>query len=253
MRYYVVADVHGFYNELKTALNKVGYFEDKELHKLIVCGDLFDRGKQAKEVEEFICDLISKDEVILIRGNHEDLFIDMIEKDYGMPCRHHLSNGTYDTALQLTGYNKKTAYEERKKFVAKAKNTLFYKRIIPSIINYFETDKYIFVHGWIPFNREYPFRDNDCAYKDNWRNATDEEWYMSRWINGMEASKSVIEKDKTIVCGHWHTSYGHSIIENKCSEFGDDADFTPYVNDGIIALDACTVHSGFVNCVVIED
>ena len=58
---------------------------------------------------------------------------------------------------------------------------------------------------------------------------------------------------KTIVCGHWHTSYGHSKYEHKGTEFGEDADFSPYYGPGIIAIDACTAFSGKVNCLVIED
>ena len=39
MRYYVVADTHGFFTEMIDALNEKGFFEDNEPHKLIVCGD----------------------------------------------------------------------------------------------------------------------------------------------------------------------------------------------------------------------
>ena len=59
--------------------------------------------------------------------------------------------------------------------------------------------------------------------------------------------------NKTIVCGHWHTSYGHSKYEHKGTEFGEDADFSPYYGPGIIAIDACTAFSGKSNCLVIED
>ena len=75
MRYYVVADVHGFFDELKVALTENGFFEDKTPHKLVICGDLFDRGQQALLLQEFILDLLSKEEVILIKGNHEDLIL----------------------------------------------------------------------------------------------------------------------------------------------------------------------------------
>ena len=64
--------------------------------------------------------------------------------------------------------------------------------------------------------------------------------------------ESVMQR-KTIVCGHWHTSYGHSKYEHKGTEFGEDADFSPYYGPGIIAIDACTAFSGKVNCLVIED
>ena len=69
----------------------------------------------------------------------------------------------------------------------------------------------------------------------------------------MEVSRHVTEDGKTIVCGHWHASYGHSVMEGKGSEFGPDADFSPFYGQGVIALDACTAVSGFVNCIVIED
>ena len=79
MKYYVVADIHGFFDALITTLDQNGFFNDTEPHKLIICGDLFDRGKQAFELQEFVLDLLAKDEVIFIRGNHEDLAVEMMD------------------------------------------------------------------------------------------------------------------------------------------------------------------------------
>ena len=42
MKYYVTADVHGFYSEMRAALEKAGFFSEHEPHKLIILGDLFD-------------------------------------------------------------------------------------------------------------------------------------------------------------------------------------------------------------------
>ena len=81
MRYYVTADVHGYFSELKSELAEKGFFEDKEPHKLIICGDIYDRGTEALELQNFILDLMSKNEVILIRGNHEDYCIRAWEDD----------------------------------------------------------------------------------------------------------------------------------------------------------------------------
>ena len=39
----------------------------------------------------------------------------------------------------------------------------------------------------------------------------------------------------------------------RCSEYGEDADFSPYYEKGIIAIDASTANSGKVNCIVIKD
>ena len=110
MRYYVVADVHGYFEPLKWALEEKGFFSDTHERKLVVCGDLFDRGPSARKLQDFICELISRDEVILIKGNHEDLMEEMLENFYdylpSMEYTHHYHNGTFDTALSLTKMNK---------------------------------------------------------------------------------------------------------------------------------------------------
>ena len=91
MRYYVVSDIHGFHSQLIAALNQAGFFTDQQPHKLIILGDLFDRGKEAKELEAFISDLMDKDLVILIRGNHEDLYEDLVTVDKGIGLNHHMA------------------------------------------------------------------------------------------------------------------------------------------------------------------
>lgn len=89
-------------------------------------------------------------------------------------------------------------------------------------------------------------------YRDDWREADVGAWKLARWINGMDAAQ-YWKEEKTVVCGHWHTSYGHAKYMHKGTEFGSDADFSPYYAPGIIAIDACTAHSGKMNVLVIED
>ncbi len=256
MKYYVVADPHGFYTELKTALTEKGFFTDTEPHKLIVCGDLFDRGSEALALQAFVLDLMEKDEVILIRGNHEDLTMNLLRswRIGGYMSSHHHANGTVNTVLQLTHADsdpkiKPLDIGERFRY------TPFIQKIIPAMLDYFETPNYIFVHGWIPCScMTLGASTKLYTAKENWRNADQKAWDNARWINGMEAAHSgAIEPGKTIVCGHWHTSFGHANYEGKGSEFGEDADFSPYDAEGIIALDTCTAVSRKVNCIVIED
>lgn len=246
MRYYVTADVHGFYSEFQKALRSVGYFDDPEPHKLIILGDLFDRGLEAKEMQQFV--LKNRDDLILIRGNHEDLFVEMVTTDEGLPYSHHVSNGTYQTALQLTGWDPAMAHIRHWDFADAAKQTPYYTDIIPSMLDYYETDHYVFGHGWIPCIHG----RSGYSYYSEWREAGPGEWRSARWYNGMDAVRTCME-EKTIVCGHWHTSYGHSRYEGKGSEFGPDADFSPFYASGIIALDACTGFSRKVNVIVIDD
>jgi len=248
MKYYITADVHGFYTLLHNALTTAGFFEDSEPNKLVVLGDLFDRGAEALKMQEFILSLMEDNRVILIKGNHEDLFTELATKDHGAAYSHHVSNGTYDTALQLTGFSTSAAGRRPYGFADAARRTPFFKQIIPSMVDYYETEHYVFVHGWIPC----VYENGELSYITDWRNAGKDEWASARWYNGMDAAQTCME-EKTILCGHWHASYGHFKFEQKGSEFGPDADFSPFYGNRIIALDACTALSRRVNVVVLED
>ena len=121
--------------------------------------------------------------------------------------------------------------------------------------DYFETAHYIFTHGWIPCTAIgiNPYIKEYMPVKD-WRSADAAAWNNARWINGMEAAyHGIIENGKTIVCGHWHCSFGHAHYEMDGGEFDNSPNFAPYYGKGIIALDACTPVSQKVNCIVIED
>ena len=126
MKYYITADIHGFYTEFHKALEEAGYFTDPEPHKLIILGDIFDRGQEAVEMQQFVLQLLEQGDVILVRGNHEDLYEEMITIDEGFPVRHHKSNGTYGTALQLTGYDPGLALIRNFDFAEAAQNTAYY-------------------------------------------------------------------------------------------------------------------------------
>ena len=261
MKYYVVSDIHSFYNEFIISLTEKGFFKDKGEHKLIICGDLFDRGLQAKELQDFIIDLIKKDEVILIRGNHEDLLIELVNNlsywiNPNLMYTHHWRNGTVSTLLQLSDMNLMEVFANSDECQKRMKESPFFNLIVPRLKNFYETKNYIFVHGWIPcFLMGEGIKDSDIfIYEDDWRNASFSKWNKARWINGLLAAyKGIIVKDKTIVCGHWHSSFGHATYEGKGSEFGKSAIFEPYFNKGIIAIDACTAYSKKVNCIVIDD
>lgn len=251
MRYYVAADIHGFFTPFHNALEAAGYYEDNGEKKIVICGDLLDRGAEARQTQDFVLEMLRSDQIILIRGNHEDLFCDLVKKDRGLPNNHHVHNGIYQTALDLTDYDIGMAGVHHFDFAEAARNTPYYREIIPAMLNYYETAHYVFVHGWIPCCPEDRFRFS--MYED-WRNSNLPQWTAARWVNGIDAANAGLTVDgKTVVCGHWHCSYGHSRYEHKCSEFGPDADFTPYYAPGIIALDACTAHSGKVNVIVLED
>lgn len=239
MKYYVCSDIHSFFSPFKDALKKAGFFDDAEPHKLLILGDIMDRGQEAVEMQNFVLEQMKQESTILVRGNHEDLFENLVVRNYGQPEIMDLYNGTYNTLKQL------------KKCIADPNDLTaipFLKTIIPAMRNYYETEHYIFVHGYLPGSNE----ESGYTIARNWRKASATAWRRARWVNGIAASLTA-SPDKTIVCGHWHTSYGHTLIEGRGSEFEEDADFSPFYGKNLIAIDACTAYSEKVNCIVLED
>lgn len=252
MKYFVVSDIHGFFYELMNALDDKGFEVDNPEHKLIVCGDLFDRGSQAVELFEFVKSL--GDRFIYVRGNHEDLIFDCYrELLRGRGCGdHHRSNGTVGTISQFTGlnyYNLIFSTPERNEALREKLEPLL-DFITEKAVNYYEVGDYIFVHGWIP----------SFYHLDNFRDGDESDWKRARWLNGMDMwrnPKNRIE-GKTIVCGHWHCSWGWSHIRQERKEwpYKNRKDwmlsFEPFADNGIIAIDACTAYTEKVNVLVIE-
>lgn len=225
-RLVICSDVHGFYDELMEALDKVNFNSESDL--FISLGDNIDRGPKPKEVINFMLSLPNK---VLIKGNHCDLFETFCTRGY--PLSHDWSNGTADSILSLA---------------PKAKNwkvacAVAYEKVKPMLdimVDYYETKHYIFTHGYL-------------SKGDDWRYANSRKWEQARWFNGIEKAMFDYTFDKCVVVGHYHTSWGHAKL-GECSEFGEDADFSPfYYKDKLIAIDGCTVYTHKVNVLVLED
>ncbi len=282
--YFVTSDIHGYASVLKESLKEKGFDKRNPNHILIVCGDVFDRGTEPLEVYKFLKS-IPKKRCILIKGNHESLYFDLLKKKF--PESHDFSNGTVGTFIQIAGYDLDVEYELRlgyhmsygsyfsdefiesecqdkwrdiKRKVKESEITKWLKS--KQWVNYYELDKYIFVHSFIPliFKPDRGFDNEDyCIYygwtqyfdeKPNWRDSTDTEWNTAMWGCAYRFFDAGLfnqekEKGKVLVCGHY-----------RCSEFNqhylnlntDDA----YIGENLIALDATTALSNKCNILVIE-
>lgn len=263
MKHYVIADPHGFLDATRRALADAGFFEETLPHRLVVCGDVLDRGKDALALTEFLLAVKERGELIYVQGNHEDLLMQCMQEvargnvdDIACGLSHHYTNGTWDTLLQLGEMTEEQAVSSPYELIRRVRNSRFYQELLPKAVEYYETKNYIFCHGWIPAQVKDGMMGRRYKYMPDWRTrATVEDFKRSRWLNGISLAceHGVREEGKTVVCGHFHTSYGHARIRKTSTEWGEDACFSPFYDEGIIALDACTAHSGFVNCIVIED
>ena len=172
-KFFVTSDIHSAYTPLKKALNEKGFDSNNENHWLIVCGDCFDRMDESGEVLNYLMSLKRK---ILIRGNHDLLLRDLCER--GFPYRYDFHNGTTTTVYDLGDAGSGNDFE---KCCEVTQNKL--KKYNDLLVNYFETEHFIFCHSWIP-----TISQNGGYYKydKNWRNATNNQWELAMWGNPFE-------------------------------------------------------------------
>ena len=246
-KFFVMSDIHGFYDEMKLALDNAGFDANNEEHWVVVCGDYFDRGPNPYEVMHYLKRLPRK---ILIRGNHESLVEECCANGY--PQGYDFHNGTFDTICELGGAGEGRSFDECC-MIAEQRIKPFFR----SMVNYFETKNYIFVHSFIPLkcNDDLPVyytRNRKFEIDPNWRNAHYSAWEQARWGNPYDLAEQGLLPDKTLVFGHWHTSYPRHKYEGQ-HEFEAGSDFSIYYGNGYIGIDGCTAHTGKINVLVIED
>lgn len=243
MKYFIVADVHGFYNEMITALEEKGFDKTNYEHIFVSLGDYFDRGKQAKECLDFVNSLPTERKILIV-GNHDLLMDEMIYRGY--PVSSDIYNGTLGTIHQIVGTRRNQGEE-----IDAIRGNYQYNLYRKELILWTEVGDNIFVHGWIP--------------QIDYKNASYKDWKDATWLNGMARwSQGIKVPNKTIWCGHWHTSWGHAHLHHEGVEFiNKEYDYKafgitpivhhePFKDEGIVAMDACTALSHKVNCEVIE-
>lgn len=252
MKYYCCSDIHGFYTELLEALKEKGFDENNPEHKLVIIGDAFDRGKEAKELLSYLLKLKKSNHLIYIQGNHESLMEDCLfqlkNKVNISEC--HWGNRTLDTIEQLTSVNKYDlvcgVYDYKKDIETKMKD---YFELTKDLPYYYELNNYILTHGFIPLS----VNQDTCKYEynSNWRDTSVTDWEKALWLCGFDY-RDFNQTGKKIIVGHWHCSYAWSQIE-LTSEFEEDAIWDIYEDDKIICIDRCTAFTSKVNVYVVEE
>lgn len=239
MKYFIVSDVHSFYEELIEALKKAGYDKRNKDHTIVFLGDLFDRGSETIKLYDFIMS-IPKERRILIKGNHEELYQELL---YAlMPGYRDFHNGTFDTFVQIAkAMDPSLSDSSGWIYIAK---TVRESPITDFIYSdewkdYLELDGYILTHGYLPIE--------DDHIKKDWRNASEKEWHSARWdypLNHKEEMNNLssILNGKALVVGHHGSRY-----------YNDDKSYGIYSGDHLYVIDATTVLSHQVNVLVVEE
>lgn len=71
---YVISDIHGCFDEYRELLDKIGFSDEDELY---ILGDAMDRGPEPIRV---IHDLMNRPNVHYILGNHDVMFLNVLQK-----------------------------------------------------------------------------------------------------------------------------------------------------------------------------
>lgn len=75
---YVIGDVHGRLTQLKALIESLEY--DPQRDRLVFLGDLIDRGEDSPGVVSYVIELQQESQnLICLRGNHEQMLLDLIE------------------------------------------------------------------------------------------------------------------------------------------------------------------------------
>lgn len=93
MANYVMSDLHGCYDSFLLMLETINLTNDDTLY---ILGDVIDRGDKSLEIIDYI---VSKPNIVWLKGNHEEFLIDSVEtKDSQL----WFINGGYTTFQQIT-------------------------------------------------------------------------------------------------------------------------------------------------------
>ena len=267
-KYFITSDVHSFFTIMYNELIKKGFDINNKDHKLVICGDLFDRGDETKQLYEFVRSL--GDRFIYIRGNHEDLLRDCVFNIVtgNSIGGHHFHNKTIRTIAQFCDVGEDEFYYTRLsdslKQTVKEKMKLILDWIEEKSVDYYSIGDYILVHGWIPTTGDSIDFMGNLAHPraipmERWGKCGTITWEQARWDNGMDMWKRGVKlPGKTIICGHFHSSWGHSHLHQDRKEFPNknredwQKSFEPFTDEGIIAIDSCCAYSGFLNCITLE-
>lgn len=248
-KWFCISDIHGFYSEMVEALNLAGFDKKNKDHILIIVGDILDRGPEAVKTYEFI-QSIPKKRRVLIKGNHEDLYQELLDKSW--PEHHDYSNKTVDTFCQIAGIEQyklhgDSAYWDKiKDAVRESPITKFINS--KEWRDYYELGPFVFTHSFVPVKLKPQFEAAARVYGDfdlpehcfepklDWRKSNRWEWYKARW--GAPHRKffyGLFAEDKTLVVGHWHTGDFFEYLKNDTRYAYDVAPI--YFSKRLIGLD----------------
>jgi serine/threonine protein phosphatase 1 len=162
VRIYAIGDIHGRVDLLLDVLRKIDH--DKDRHPTsrsieVFLGDCIDRGPQAREVIQTLVERKKISEVVCLRGNHESLLEQFLERPDSFAQWRELGGGETLLSYDLAAPMRPTRSDEAT--LARALLARFpasHRTWLRELRNSFELGDYFFVHAGvrpgIPLDRQ---------------------------------------------------------------------------------------------------
>jgi serine/threonine protein phosphatase 1 len=132
-KFFAVGDIHGNVARLEQLMDEIKPAFNRAQDTLVFLGDYIDRGPDSKGVVDFILRL-RKDlpHMVCLKGNHEAMLLDWV-----------LNKSNYDLYVYNGGAATIKNYSEEDEFKLPQEHLDFFT----SLLLYYETEQYIFVHA----------------------------------------------------------------------------------------------------------
>ncbi len=266
MKYFTISDTHAHHKETIEALHKAGFDINNDNHKLIVVGDITDRGSEALTHILWLKDLEDKGKAIILRGNHDSFIIGfLMNKNQAFNWQHNGLDTTIDDLDHRTNsfqtycmiydkpFNTDTFLEwERITQASINKEYPWLKKWFKSHKDYYETENYIFTHGIIDHEAEDWHKPTKPRY--NYKG-----WDALHWASPEDFLEFKNNTGKHLVVGHLNASLMKYTLNHGNNDLYDYREYFPeneiYYDDRINTyfIDTLTAATKRVNVLVIED
>ncbi|WP_163652109.1 metallophosphoesterase family protein [Listeria sp. PSOL-1] len=218
---FAIGDVHG---EI-TLLDRILENWQKEKQTLLLVGDLIDRGENPGAVLKRIKKLSEEAEVIVLKGNHEQMLLDWLAAPTEKMA-YYISQGgmeTIQTLLTHTIEEKVTPDELAERVKEDAQDLIQFVQKLPL---YYEVGKYVFVHAGV-----------DLTLSD-WHdtNPKDFLWIREPFLFGQNKTGKVF-------------IFGHTPVQN----LHNDNHIWISEDQTRLDIDGGAVFGGSLNAVVVEE
>jgi serine/threonine protein phosphatase 1 len=222
MKYLVMSDIHGKYEMFRQAL-----LMRAQADKVLLLGDYVDRGEDSKSVLLRVQEEVEENGAIALKGNHEAMFLDFLDKPETRDYYVNVANGQATVeSLLYPGVFEVHSYDTIvSKIYEHYADLIHFLRGLPTM---FETEKFVFVHAGLNLSL--------ADYHDT--SEEDRLWIREDFHNGINRT------GKLIVFGHTPTPY-----------LNGDADDTSIwqTEDGKIGIDGGASQGGVLHVLLIDE